>query len=435
MDNVIKELNKYLYNLNTVVIACSGGPDSMLLMHLLIKYRLTHELNIICAHVNHNVRVESDAELEFVKSFCLENNIVFESIKLNEKDKSESNLRNKRYEFLETIINKYNSKLLLTAHHGDDLIETVLMRMVRGSNLNGYGGFRILTHNKFYDLLRPLIYLTKDEVLKYCDKFNIKYVIDKSNFSLDYTRNRYRINIIPELKKENPKLNEKILEFSRELYECNSIIDDLVNDYFEKYYIDNKLELTNFYDNKEIIKRKIVEKYLSNIYDGCLNLITGKHVNLILELLNNRGNSKISLPSNKVLIKEYNKLFILDNNNYEDYEYILKDKCILPNNKIMEIVLETSDTSNYCVRLNSKEILMPLKIRNKRSGDLIEVKNLNGRKKVKEIFIDSKIAKNDRKVYPILTDSNDSILWIPGLKKSKFDKKIDEKYDIIIKYH
>ena len=165
MKKVYDIIEEYLSDQKTIVIGCSGGPDSMCLLHLLIEYRYNHNIQIICAHVNHNVRDVASHEQDFVKKYCHNNNIIFETTTLNEKDNSEANLRAKRYQFLFEILTKYNAKYLLTAHHGDDLIETILMRLTRGSNISGYGGFKLLSNIENFYIFRPLIYLTKNQVL------------------------------------------------------------------------------------------------------------------------------------------------------------------------------------------------------------------------------------------------------------------------------
>ena len=117
------------------------------------------------------------------------------------------------------------------------------------------------------------------------------------------------------------------------------------------------------------------------------------------------------------------------------YKIELVDYLTLPNNKIIELIDESDDTSNYTIRLSKEELKLPLYIRTRLDGDKIEIKGLNGHKKIKDIFIDEKISKEDRNNWPMLVDSNENILWIPGLKKSKFDKQKNENYDIIIRYH
>ena len=121
----------------------SGGPDSMALLHVLQLVKKDIDIRIICAHVNHNQRDESDEEEKYVKKYCKMNDIIFECIKINQwgDDNFENEARSRRYKFFEELIENYNAKFLMTAHHADDLIETILMRIVRGSTLKGYSGF------------------------------------------------------------------------------------------------------------------------------------------------------------------------------------------------------------------------------------------------------------------------------------------------------
>ena len=197
MKDTINFLDNYLKDNITIVCAISGGVDSMCLLDIVKRYNV----NIVCAHVNHNLREESFEEYEFVKKYCEDNNIVFEGIVLDKitEGNLESEFRKRRYSFFENIINKYNAKYLLTAHHGDDLMETILMRIVRGSSINGYSGFEKVSIRDSYSILRPLIYLTKDELYKYAYDNNIEYREDKTNESDKYTRNRYRKYILPKL--------------------------------------------------------------------------------------------------------------------------------------------------------------------------------------------------------------------------------------------
>ena len=145
-------------------------------------------------------------------------------------------------------------------------------------------------------------------------------------------------------------------------------------------------------------------------------------------------NSQISLSNNFLAIKDYDKLVIKKRIEKKDYEYPLYSSQTIDNYGIIEYVTKDAEISNYVIRINSSQIKLPIIVRNRRKGDKIIVKNLNGTKKIKDIFIDEKIPIEKRSNYPIVVDSNNSILWIPGIKKSHFDKNKDEKYDIIIRY-
>ena len=435
LDDILKKLDKTIKENETVITATSGGPDSMALLSLLIKLSKTKKITIICAHVNHNLRKESQEEAIMVEKYANENNLIFEKMEINHYEgNTENYARTQRYNFFEKLIKKYNASYLLTAHHGDDLTETILMRMVRGSSLKGYSGFQEITDNGTYKIYRPLITKTKDELLNYVKTNNIPYAVDKTNFSEEYTRNRYRLNILPILKKENKSVHLKFLKFSETLKLYDDHINKEVNEKLNKIYQNNNLNLNLFENEDELIKRKILYKILNDLYYKNISLITDNHVELILNIIeSSRPNLKINLPNKVLVIKNYQNLYFTQNTEIKPYSFTFEDKVILPNNQIL-IKEETEDTSNYTIRLNSKELSLPLIVRTRQNGDKMEIKNLNGHKKIKDIFINEKISETARNSWPILTDQNNQIIWLPGLKKSKFDKQKHENYDIIIRY-
>ena len=153
---------------DAIVLGVSGGPDSMALLHLLSTIKKAIDIEVICANVNHNTgRPGQKEEQEFVKKYCKNNGIVFEGMIIEDygDDNFHNEARSKRYHYFEQIVRKYQAKYLLTAHHGDDLIETILMRIVRGSTWRGYSGFSKRVPMDGYTILRPLINVTKDERL------------------------------------------------------------------------------------------------------------------------------------------------------------------------------------------------------------------------------------------------------------------------------
>ena len=155
MKNAQQFLNDFLKANDTILVACSGGPDSMALLNILINIKKNINIDIICAHVNHNVRKESDDELIFLKDYCKKKKIVFESMKIEKygEDNFENEARNIRYDFFDKLMKKYSANYLMTAHHGDDLIETILMRIVRGSTLQGYAGFALISNKNNYKIV------------------------------------------------------------------------------------------------------------------------------------------------------------------------------------------------------------------------------------------------------------------------------------------
>lgn len=427
-------LNSGLFKENDyVIVAVSGGPDSMCLLHILQTIRDKIKINLVCAHVNHNKRSESEFEKEFVESYCKSNNIYFEYMKIEEYN--EGNFHNAareiRYDFFKSIMNKYKSDVLLTAHHGDDLIETILMRIVRGSTLKGYAGFSSITIMDDYTIIRPLIFHTKDEIIKYNELNNLSYVTDSSNNEDDYTRNRYRHVVLPFLKSEDENVHEKFLNFSEILIDYDKHFDIDMN----KYYVNNVLNIPLFLIADELSQKRIISYILKDVYNEDLSLITNIHIDLIINLINNsKPNIELNLPNNKIVVKEYDKLSFKDADIDYNYNIMLEDVTLLPNGKQLHNVLSSDDNSNNICRLSSSDIVLPLYVRNRINGDKIEVMNMDGSKKIKDIFIEKKIPMSERKLWPIVVDSNNTVLWIPGLKKSKYNKSKDENCDIIIRY-
>lgn len=424
---------------DAVVVAVSGGPDSMALLHLVASLKKSIDIEVICAHVNHNVRKESDGEKIFVENFCIKNGIVFESMKIEDygDDNFHNEARSKRYNYFSKIVKKYNAKYLLTAHHGDDLIETILMRIVRGSTLRGYSGFSKIVQLDGYKVLRPLINVTKEDIFNYNKINNISYVQDASNQKDVYTRNRFRKYIVPEFKKEDPNVHNKFYKFSKTLLEYNDYIDRQVEKVIPDVYPQNILKISEFDKLEYVIAMKVIYYILEHIYQDDLMLITDHHAELIYQLIKSKKpNTFIYLPNNLKAIKSYDTLtFITEEISGDSYEIEIIKYLNLPNGKNIEVVSSSDETDNNVCRLSSKDVKFPLRVRTRVAGDRMNIKGMLGSKKINDIFTDEKISLTERETWPIVVDSNNVVVWLPGLKKSKFDKTKDEKYDIILRYY
>ena len=140
------------------------------------------------------------------------------------------------------------------------------------------------------------------------------------------------------------------------------------------------------------------------------------------------------MPKNYICKKEYNFIAFEKQEKIENYKYILEDKILLPNEMLIEKVSDSVDSSNYTLKLNSKDIKLPLVVRNALDNDKIHIKGMKEEKKVSSVYKNEKLTTKQRKLQPIVVDSNDTILWLPGLKKSVFDKAKTTEYDIILRY-
>ena len=424
---------------DVIVIANSGGPDSMCLLNVLLSLRDKYDLKLICAHVNHNVREESKDEKVFIEEYSKEHGVLFESMVIEHygDDNFHNEARKIRYNFFDDVVKKYNANYLMTAHHGDDLMETILMRIVRGSTLKGYSGFERIVDNGSYKIVRPLIFITKEEAKKYDEDNNIPYVTDKSNFKSKYTRNRYRMKVLPFLKEEDPNVHEKFLKYNETLLEYDSFINKEIKKNINNIYVDGDIMLDKYLELDPLIQKKIVYYILEDVFKDNLMIITDRHVKLIMDLANSkRANAKICLPRGIEVVKTYDKLdFKNEIKETVSYEMELDKFAKLPNNHQIETVSSEESNNNNVCRLLSDEISLPLYVRTRRLGDKMALKKVGGYRKVKDIFIDCKVPKKDRDLWPLVVDSKGNIIWIPGIKKSKFSKQKNENCDIILKYN
>ena len=424
----------YLKKNDVIVVATSGGPDSMFLLNYLKDD--SRNFKLICAHVNHKMRPESDLEYEKVKEFCEQNDIIFEGhvIESYQNDNFHNEARVIRYDFFKSLVNKYHAKYLATAHHGDDLMETILMRISRGSNLSGYAGFREVVNKDNYICIRPLIHLTKKEIENYMNEHHLWYAVDNSNLEDHYTRNRYRHHVLPFLKNEDSNVHEKYFKYNQELLKNNDFIEEQVTKLSKKAFINNEIIIDEYLKLEEFVEKRLISNLLHTIYGDDLFLISDCHIDAIHKLITSKkANGSINLPGNYQGIKSYNTFVIKEDNDNQLNERCLFDDYLVFNNYEFTKVIDDDSKSNFIIRLDSKEIVEPLYFRNRLNGDKMHVKNLDGSKKIKDILIDSKVPLNERDLIPVLVDSNDQILWLPGIKKSQFDKDKKDFYDIIIK--
>lgn len=433
------EDNFVFHKNDKIVIGCSTGPDSMALLDMLLKIQNKYDLILIVAHVNHNVRKESYEEASFIKEYCSQHRLLFETMVIEEygDDNFHNEARNIRYDFFEHVVHKYNANYLMTAHHGDDLMETILMRIVRGSNLNGYCGFKSIVDMGDYKIVRPLVSFTKKELEDYDIANNVPYYIDKSNMKDTYTRNRYRKYVLPFLKSEVENVHLKFLKFSELLLDACKFIDNETELAIKRCIKNNRIIIDSFLKEDKFIQKEILYYFLSDYYQDDLILINDRHIQLIFQMIECRkANVFVNLPNNVFAKKTYNEFyFVRDVDTITGYEIEFDHYVELPNHHSIEMVDFIDGNSNNICRLNSKEISLPLIVRTRKMGDRMEIKGLNGSRKVKDIFIDKKVSMNDRDSWPIVLDSMGNVVWIPGIKKSKFDKKISEEYDIILRYN
>ncbi|MFS0881661.1 tRNA lysidine(34) synthetase TilS [Metabacillus niabensis] len=427
---------------SAIVIGVSGGPDSLALLHLLNNMRETWQLKLIVVHVDHMFRGEqSEAEMNFVLSYCRDLDIICEAKQIDVTEyarrhqlSSQVAGRECRYQFFKEVLDKYQAHYLALGHHGDDQIETILMRLVRGATGTSLAGIQM--KRKFHHgfIIRPLLPYTKEEILNYCREQQLLPRFDPSNEKTNYTRNRFRKYVLPFLKKENPLVHERFQHFSETLLEDETYLQELTKKYLntvlkrkEKSKVE--IEINGFLELPMPLQRRAIQLILNYLYGTIPASLSSIHIENLLTLLSqNHPSGSLDYPNGLKVIKSYqNCLFTFEQEEVKAYYYELDfpSSLILPNGYVIksELVRNASikRDRNETFLLNMDSFDKPLIVRTRKPGDKIQLKGMIGRKKVKDIFIDEKIPIHNRSSWPIVLDGNGRILWIPGLKKSMYE--------------
>lgn len=442
-NEFLKNLKSYNLEGFGVLLAVSGGKDSMTMLDLFNYFKYELKLNLVVCHFNHSLRDDADRDEKFVKTQCEKYGLKFYSKKedvllySNEnKLSTEEGARFLRYKFFDEVKRIENLEYIATAHNKNDLAETVIMRILRGTGINGLIGIQ----SERGDLIRPILNFSRDEIEKYIEENNIPFVEDKTNFEELYLRNKIRLNLFPILKNEyNPKILDAISRLSNIAFDYSTISREYIASKegllweFNKekilVYIEKlKLQSRSF---RNIMYREFFE-FISKDPDG----INYKIIEEIDNLIFSKTGKYIEIK-NVVFKIEYDKLLIYDKNIFENLEmkfYFENLDFSLYSTKFFDIIIEQSSFEEFKNLKQNKDLLFInkkyldfLKIRNKENGDFLELEF--GKKKLKDIFIDEKVSKDIRKNIPIFEIEN-NIVWVPNIRRSN-RYLVDEKDDII----
>lgn len=411
-----------------IVVGFSGGPDSVFLVEMLLKLKEMINFNMVLVHINHLLRGEdAQRDEDFSINYGKEKGLEVFSRKIDITSLgSEKGLtleeagREARYNFYKEILEKTGSNKIALAHNKDDQIETFMFRLARGSGLSGLEG--IATKRDIY--IRPISEIYKRDILGYLDGNSIPYCIDHTNFENEFTRNSIRLDLIPFIEQRyNPKFKDKIFSLIEEIRE--------VNDYLEK-------SIVGFAD-KEILSIDEILKYPKTLRGRIFSQylyrygveVNRKKLSLIESILEKGGSQELSLNNEYLLKKEYSYLKVekrdLINKIVGEKKLIVPGKVELDDCIIESAFVERGEENKNCFYTTLKEG-DTLFIRGRKDGDKITPTGMKGEKKLKDIFINEKIAKEKRDSIPLVIH-NDNIVWIAGVRgNEKYNSK--EKYCI-----
>ncbi len=445
-ETVSTFIRKYdLLPANTiVVVGVSGGADSMGLLHYLDSIKEANRLKLVVAHVDHMFRgAESEEDMKFVKQQCEKRGLLFEAEQIdvsayqNEKKLTvQVAARECRYAFYEKVMKKYRADVLALGHHADDQVETILMRLGRGSSMTGYAG--ILPTRTFGDgvIVRPFLTVTKSEIMEYLKVHEVPFRHDPSNDKDAYRRNRLRHHILPILKEEFPGLHQRFQAFSEQIQESEQYIGALM----EKEWINVIKSKENdrvVLDRKPLLfmakplQRRGIQLILNYLYNNEIPpSLSSIHIDNLLSLLESEHPSgRLHFPNGLQVIKSYNECTLTFDKDESDkaYKHLLEvpGNVKLPTDFMITSEIWTQDKpqdvkENQAV-IDLSKVVLPLYARTRLDGDRIKLKGTNGSKKIKSIFIEGKIPLQQRDTWPLIVDANQEILWMPMLKRSTFE--------------
>lgn len=426
-----------------IVLALSGGVDSVVLFHLLNYLPIADRPEVIVAHVNHHLREASDIEEVFVTSLAKDFSAPIYTYHWMPSDHPKSGIedaaRQMRYTFFKQTMAEQNAPYLLTAHHADDQVETILMRLVRGDTLKPLTGIDEIQAFGVGELVRPLLSFSKQDLYAYADQYQLQFYEDQTNAETTYTRNRFRQLIIPQLESENKRAKKHILQMGKDIsdlietteyliepikrqiirQESGQIILDLkkwveLPEFLQRFLLGELLQLVsqqwdispkrNYID---ILKDWVISGKVHSHLEFSGGVIAEKHYEYIY--FHRRGNEKRPTKKGREIwqlelgqslqLSAYEKITLMK---YKDYAMVTIDPSM--------------HRETALIKANVSQL--PLTVRHRQPGDRMELPRLGGSKKVKDILIDEKIPQKYRDKLWIIVDGTGKIIWLIGVRKA-----------------
>lgn len=437
-----------------VIVAVSGGPDSICLLHILNTLKEQLEITLYAAHVNHCLRgQESDEDEKYVERFCKQFNIEFKSKKVDinkmvrtRNISSETAGREARYDFFYSLKKELKAQKIAIAHNSNDQAETVLMRMMRGAGMEGLVGIRAVRDNI---LVRPLINCSREGIEKYCVDNSINPRIDKTNLQPIYARNKVRLQLIPYIEENfNKDIVRTLNRLASTIRVDNDYLEMIAKEKYKKYCDDNKekviISKEAFLEHESIITR-IIRLALCRV-SGNLYNFEKVHIYDVIDIQKNATGKMLMLPNKIHIQNNYGDISVYkmkgQNIKGNDAEYKLysglNELRELDLRVILEVINKTdnlfSDQEKLTKYFDYDKVKGDTIIRYRREGDRFVPLGMKGSKKLKDFFIDLKIPKDERDRIPLICFGSE-IAWVVGHRVSelfKVDKNTKKILKIII---
>ena len=436
-----------------VLVAVSGGVDSMVLLQALVELRDEFELSLTVAHLDHRLRPESKEDARFVKQSAEELGlpIVLKAIDVaafikKHKFSPEEGAREARYNFLGSAAKKFKADKIALGHTLNDQVETFLMRLLRGAGLEGLRGIPPV-RDKF---IRPLIECSRKEILKFAQDRKLKFRQDQTNFETKYFRNKIRLSLLPLLERYNPNILQTIARTAELLRQANNYLEAQACERLKAATIScnaNSLTLNReeLLSQPEIMRELIIRQAIEHVR-GDLRKIEFVHVKEILsEIERDKLKAALHLPGGLLFERRAEQILLTKcpkvASKIQPYEFPLNPERTnllkeigwrfdfkrqvrkLPSSQVNKASYKLADLQT-CKLVNCFEefidydkIKPPLLIRNRRPGDRFTPLGMGASKKLQDFFVDAKVPYDQRDEIPLLCDQG-GIIWVVGMRLS-----------------
>ncbi len=403
-----------------VLLALSGGSDSVCLLHILNDIKNDLGFELFACHLNHSIREEADSDCDFVKDLCNRLGVLcfvkksdIRGIANIKKISEELAGRNERYSFFEEISQKNNINLIATAHNKNDVAETVMMHIIRGSGIDGMKGILYKRGN----IIRPLLDAKKSEIEECCRNNGYEFREDKTNNELIYTRNKIRNVLIPKISDDfNPSFIDALVRNSKIIKDDADYLKEEAQKIYNKISKDNKLPTDELKKLPKAMIRRII-LIMHNKYFGNNINMQSVHAESILELaIKGQSGKSVNIDNKTKCVIEMGWLYLKGYEKTSDYEYTLElnQKIFVPEINLYVTLTEwDAKSEKFCFDDTDN-----IKIRNRREKDVFYPVGMTGKKKLSDYFIDSKIPLTKRNLQPLIT-CNDELVWVVNKRRDR----------------
>ena len=410
---------------DTVVLAVSGGIDSMVLCHFFYEIQAEYDLTVVVAHMNHLKRKEASLDEALVRQMTQVYGFAFEFATLPPMTKQENfhaYARDARYRFFATVCKKYGAHKVVTGHHGDDHLETLLGNLIKSRTPEGLIGIMPKGVVLGVTVIRPFITLKKTQLRAYAHEHQIDYLEDVSNDMDIYLRNRIRKYVAKQLRLEDEQIVEQVRELSDHLTEDALYFNEQLLILMDEVTVDCEGHHFSYDWLMKLppsLSRRLVKKMVPTVSKGAFKQLT-------VFLANPPASGRCDLGNGMIFKKSYDRLTFTTAKVTQEEEFsfnlLLNVEQVLPDGKKVKLTIGKNEKNSkkgaQGVYLCYNSIRMPLIVRSRKTGDKIGLPHGRGRTTVKKVMIDKKIPAQNRQTWPIVVDASGVVLWIPGLRKS-----------------